>query len=85
MYICICHSVSDRQIEDAVERGHVSSLSCLRRCFGVGTGCGICLHDAKKCLSDALSKCPLQETIGKFGVAQKIGNGYRQQQDSFKL
>ncbi len=56
MYVCICKSVSSHEIKDAVERGDVSSLSCLRKCLGVGTGCGICLESAKECLSDALAR-----------------------------
>ncbi len=56
MYVCICKSVSNHEIENAVERGDVTSLACLRRCLGVGTGCGICLESAKECLTDALAR-----------------------------
>ncbi|MCY4050984.1 MAG: (2Fe-2S)-binding protein [Gammaproteobacteria bacterium] len=65
MYICICNSVSHHEIEEAVEQGNVSSLSCLRRSLGVGTGCGICLGDAKQCLFDAMARTPLKNSSQK--------------------
>ncbi len=56
MYVCICKSVSHYEIEDAVERGDISSLSCLRTRLGVGAGCGVCLMFAKEYLSEALAR-----------------------------
>lgn len=72
MYICICNSVSHHEIEDAVERGHVSSLSCLRKSLGVGTGCGICLGDARQCLFDAMTRCPQKDTAPNYGTPGEI-------------
>lgn len=56
MFVCICKSVSHREIEDAVDRGDVSSVACLKARLGVGTGCGTCLEFARECLTDALSR-----------------------------
>jgi len=72
MYICICNSVSHQEIEDAVERGHVSSMSCLRRSLGVGSGCGICLGDARQCLFDAMSRSPLKEITRKYETLEGV-------------
>ncbi len=56
MYVCICKAVSHLEIEEAVSRGDVSTISCLRKCLGVGTGCGTCLEFARECLTDMLGQ-----------------------------
>ena len=56
MYVCICKSVSHYEIEKAVKRGDVRSVSCLRKSLGVGTQCGTCLNFAKECLSETLTR-----------------------------
>lgn len=72
MYVCICNSVSHHEIEGAVERGDVTSLSCLRKCLGVGTGCGLCLDFAKECLSDALARNLPCEAIAQYESPAEI-------------
>ena len=41
MYVCICQGITDRQILDAIERGHDSSAA-LANALGAGTCCGRC-------------------------------------------
>ena len=41
MYVCICQGITDRQILDAIERGHGSSAA-LADALGAGTCCGRC-------------------------------------------
>lgn len=79
MYICICNSVTHYEIEDAVECGHVSSLSCLRRNLRVGHGCGICLDDAKRCLDDALRRNLVNNSV-KRSPPEELGGDARQHQ-----
>lgn len=49
MYVCICNSVTDRQIREAVENGH-DSLGKLRSELGVGGCCGKCEECARNLL-----------------------------------
>jgi bacterioferritin-associated ferredoxin len=52
MYVCICNSVTDKQIRKAAESG-VSDLEGLKNELGVATGCGSCLETAADLLRDA--------------------------------
>ena len=56
MYVCICHSVTDRQIREAVEQG-AASLEDLCQTLALGTTCGKCLGCAREVLADALHAC----------------------------
>jgi bacterioferritin-associated ferredoxin len=50
MIVCICHRVSERDIDSAVAEG-ASSLRQLNERLGVGTGCGVCVGYVRDCLS----------------------------------
>ena len=51
MYVCICNSVTDRQIREAVELGH-DSLPKLRDALGVAACCGKCESCARDLLDE---------------------------------
>lgn len=51
MYVCICNSVTDRQIRAAVEQG-VKTFGQLRAELGVATCCGRCESCARNLLND---------------------------------
>ncbi len=51
MYVCICNSVTDRHIREAVENG-CDSMSKLRGELQVGTGCGKCETCARQLLKE---------------------------------
>ena len=59
MYLCICKSVSDRQIRQAVEQG-ARSFGDLSARFGVGLDCGKCTESINVWLQDCLSAAPSQ-------------------------
>jgi bacterioferritin-associated ferredoxin len=52
MYVCICHSVTDKQIRRAASRG-VDNLYELRESLGVAAGCGSCASMAQDILNEA--------------------------------
>jgi bacterioferritin-associated ferredoxin len=52
MYVCICRSVTDRQIRAAVAAG-AETLDDLRFDLGVATGCGKCASCAQEVLDEA--------------------------------
>lgn len=58
MYVCICHAVTDSDLDHAIDSG-ADCVESVGTATGAGTGCGMC-HDviedvlAAKCVS-----CPL--------------------------
>ena len=49
MYLCICKSVSDRQVREAVERG-ARTIGDLSIRLGVGVECGKCTDSIREFL-----------------------------------
>ena len=54
MYVCICKSVTDKQIRRAAAKG-ADNLYELRERLGVAAGCGSCADTAQAILDDANS------------------------------
>lgn len=55
MYVCICNSVTDRDIAEAVDQG-ARTLAHLAESLGVGTCCGRCRSKADACLDRCLQR-----------------------------
>ncbi|MEI5637627.1 MULTISPECIES: (2Fe-2S)-binding protein [unclassified Pseudoalteromonas] len=53
MYVCICHGVTDKQIEAKVDEG-ARSMREISQSLSVGKQCGKCCNCAKKILNDKL-------------------------------
>ncbi|MEY6433786.1 (2Fe-2S)-binding protein [Thioalkalicoccus limnaeus] len=53
MYVCICQSVTDREIRQAVDRGARTILD-LQSELGVATGCGRCESCARDVMNEQL-------------------------------
>ncbi len=53
MYVCLCHAVNERRIEQAVREG-VVHLRDLCRQHGVGSRCGKCVPQARMVLDRSL-------------------------------
>lgn len=51
MYVCICHAVTDRQLQEAISQG-TQSLRGLSRQLGVVSSCGKC----GSCVRDILQQ-----------------------------
>lgn len=60
MYICVCKAVSEKRIERVVQQG-VRSLKDLKDTTGLGSCCGKCVPDARRCLSDATARIEIRE------------------------
>ncbi|MBL1293218.1 MAG: bacterioferritin-associated ferredoxin [Thiotrichales bacterium] len=54
MYVCLCHGITERDIESAVDDG-ARSLKDLSGALGVATQCGKCSCHAKKCIRESLA------------------------------
>lgn len=55
MYVCICNSVTDRDIAEAVDQG-ARTLAHLADSLDVGTCCGRCRGKADACLDRCLQR-----------------------------
>ncbi len=55
MYVCLCHGITERDIESAVDEG-VRSLKELSATLGVATQCGKCSCHAKQCLRESIDR-----------------------------
>lgn len=55
MYVCVCNSVTDRQIREAVEQGY-DSLPKLRDELGVAASCGKCACCTRQLLREIRSE-----------------------------
>ena len=55
MYVCICNSVTDSDIRDAVDNG-VSNMRQLRQSTGCGSKCGCCKETAVEILQQSLAE-----------------------------
>jgi len=53
MYVCVCNTVTDSQIHQAISQG-VQNMDDLKRCLKVATCCGRCSECANKILTQAL-------------------------------
>jgi bacterioferritin-associated ferredoxin len=53
MYVCVCHAVTDRDIDGAVAEG-CCSLRQLREQLDVGKTCGRCTRCVRETMQDAM-------------------------------
>ena len=53
MYVCICHGVTDTQIESAIDNG-AETMKELTRELSVGSQCGKCCQCTKRVLNRKL-------------------------------
>jgi bacterioferritin-associated ferredoxin len=47
MFVCLCHGVTDTQIEDVVRTQGVGNMRELKSALGVGSQCGSCINMAQ--------------------------------------
>ena len=62
MFVCLCKSITDHQIRDAVEEG-VTSFESMQAHLSVSTQCGSCACEVKDIMEDKLRK-----TLGGRGM-----------------
>ena len=55
MYICLCHGINKKIVEQLQESGHCTVRQVQKQCQA-GSSCGACLPDIRKLLKDAASQ-----------------------------
>lgn len=53
MFVCVCHAITDREIDQAVDNGAVT-LNHLKDELDVGTACGTCAEYIEQRLQERL-------------------------------
>jgi bacterioferritin-associated ferredoxin len=56
MFICICHALTDKDLENIVKTNRCSSLSELSQHSAAGRSCGSCLVELEEALKAAASQ-----------------------------
>ncbi|MCP5195887.1 MAG: (2Fe-2S)-binding protein [Gammaproteobacteria bacterium] len=62
MYLCICKSVSDRQIREAIELG-ARTIGDLNTRLGIGVDCGKCADSIREFLDACLAAPASTSTV----------------------
>jgi len=70
MYICICKSVTDGDIRQAVDMG-LASYEAVQESLSAGTGCGQCACDVQDVIQERLTN-NLNMRPANFAVANEI-------------
>jgi len=60
MYICICHGVTDTQIEATIDKGSTTMKQLCSK-LKVGSQCGKCCQCTKRILNKKLVQIAIQE------------------------
>lgn len=55
MYVCICHAVTEKDIQKAAQEG-VSSMEMLSKYIEVSAKCGTCVDYASEVLQEAMKR-----------------------------
>lgn len=55
MYVCLCHGITDKEIEQAIANG-ATRVSEIKRQLKVSTQCGTCAMQVANLVRDTLSQ-----------------------------
>lgn len=69
MYVCMCHAITERHIEEAVDAG-ATRFKDLRSSLRVATECGRCASCAKDCLKQTLALKASFDREARFTLQQ---------------
>ncbi|MBT5560099.1 MAG: (2Fe-2S)-binding protein [Proteobacteria bacterium] len=69
MFVCVCRSVSDHQITDAINEG-ACSFEDLQDNLGVAKSCGTCSCEVKKILREKVGKSLASQGFQTLNVSR---------------
>ncbi len=52
MFVCLCHSVSDKKIRKLAMDEGITDIKGIKRCTALGSQCGKCIRQAKEILAE---------------------------------
>ena len=68
MYVCICHAVTEKEIQKAAESG-ITTIDELKLATGCASGCGSCVNEALSILIEQNKK----KTPAFLRIEQQLG------------
>lgn len=71
MYICLCKAITDKDIAEAVNAGHVS-FEEVQYQLDVSTGCGSCQQSVQAVISHTVSKNMSGQSAERLSAAKLI-------------
>jgi bacterioferritin-associated ferredoxin len=54
MFVCLCHGITDTQIENIVRTEGVGNMRELKNALGVGSQCGSCINMAQNIIDTTI-------------------------------
>ena len=69
MYVCLCHSVTEKHIAKAIAEG-ANCLKDLQSSLRITTTCGRCTSCAHQCLEESIQSN--QTTINDYAIARAV-------------
>jgi bacterioferritin-associated ferredoxin len=64
MFVCVCHGVTDKQIEKAVREDGVGNMRELKHSLLVGKSCGTCVQMAQTIIDETIVDDSLFKDVG---------------------
>ncbi len=54
MYVCLCHGITDKAIQESVVEHGVGNMRELKKRLGVGSQCGTCIQLAQSIIDNTI-------------------------------
>ena len=54
MFVCLCHGITDKQIQNAVREQGVGNVRELKQLLPVGSSCGTCVQMTQDIINDLI-------------------------------
>lgn len=64
MFVCVCHGITDSQIQKAVTEQGIGNLRELKSALSVGSQCGSCLKLAQSIIDETIIDESLFKDVG---------------------
>lgn len=64
MFVCLCHGITDTQIEHVVRTQGVGNIRELKSALGVGSQCGSCIDMAQDIIDSTIMDDSLFKEVG---------------------
>ncbi|GAB54673.1 bacterioferritin-associated ferredoxin [Glaciecola punicea ACAM 611] len=64
MFVCLCHGITDTQIENIVRAEGVGNMRELKNALGVGSQCGSCINMAQNIIDTTIMDYSMFKDVG---------------------
>jgi len=64
MFVCLCHGITDTQIENIVRTEGVGNMRELKNALGVGSQCGSCINMAQNIIDTTIMDYSMFKDVG---------------------